>query len=270
MNQEERLTYLIEKLKEEDSNFFNIMDIDNCDFEYKKRIFRSLVNLRMPRDTSYEFLEIQDEFLQEEINKLGIVDTNKLPFIKNEFPCTNIKNDDKISLFKGDITRLNCDAIVNAANSKMLGCFVPCHGCIDNAIHTFAGVQLRQECDKIMKAQGHDEATGQAKITNAYNLPCKYVIHTVGPIVRDFITDKLKNDLKSCYENCLKIAEENKLKSIAFCCISTGEFHFDNEIAADIAVKTIDDFLDGAKYLERVIINVFKEKDYIIYRNLFQ
>lgn len=268
MNQEERVNFLIEKLLNEHENFIDI-NIPS-DFESKKNLFRSLVNIRMPQYTSPEFLKVQDEFLKEEIEKAGIVDVDKLPFIKDEFDCKNIINKDKISLYKGDITLLNSDAIVNAANSKMLGCFVPCHKCIDNAIHTYAGVELRQECFEIMKNQGHDEPTGEAKITKAYNLPCKYVIHTVGPIVDYAVTEKLKDDLRSCYENCLKLAEENELKSIAFCCVSTGEFHFDNEIAAEIAIETIDKFLDSSKYIERVIINVFKEKDYAIYKSIFQ
>lgn len=175
---------------------------------------------------------------------------------------------DKISLWRGDITRLSVDAIVNAANSQMLGCFVPCHGCIDNAIHSAAGIQLRNECAQIMEAQGHEESTGKAKITKGYNLPAKHVIHTVGPIVGMQVTEKQEEELKLCYLNCMKLAEKEGLKSIAFCCISTGEFHFPNKLAAEIAVKTVDKYLSSSK-LERVIFNVFKEEDYNIYKKIF-
>ena len=180
----------------------------------------------------------------------------------------NDKNIDKMSLWRGDITRLSVDAIVNAANSQLLGCFVPCHGCIDNVIHSAAGVELRNECAQIMERQGHEEPTGKAKITKGYNLPAKHVIHTVGPIVGMEVTEKQKEELKSCYVSCLKLAEKNGLKSIAFCCISTGEFHFPNKLAAQIAVETVDRYLSGSK-LERVIFNVFKEEDEYIYRKLF-
>ena len=165
---------------------------------------------------------------------------------------------------------MRCDAIVNAANSQMLGCFYPCHGCIDNAIHTFAGVQLRLACAELMRRQGHEEQTGQAKITSAYNLPSRYVIHTVSPIVRGNLTEKDKNLLASCYRSCLETAEENHLKSIAFCCISTGEFHFPNDKAAEIAINTVKTYLQETHSNMEVIFNVFKDKDYQIYRDLLR
>mgnify|MGYP004524758729 FL=1 len=173
-----------------------------------------------------------------------------------------------IYLWQGDITTLKCDAIVNAANNQMLGCFCPNHGCIDNAIHTFAGVQLRLDCAELMKKQGHEEPTGQAKITPAYNLPCRFVIHTVGPIVYGRLTDKDCELLRSCYRSCLKVADENSLKSIAFCCISTGEFHFPNERAAEIAIDTVKKYKAETQSEIKVIFNVFKDTDYKIYREL--
>ena len=170
-----------------------------------------------------------------------------------------------IYLWQDDITTLKCDGIVNAANSQMLGCFCPNHGCIDNAIHTFAGVQLRQECAEIMKAQGHAEPTGGAKITRAYNLPCKYVLHTVGPIVRGALTSEHERLLESCYRSCFALADKNGLKSLAFCCISTGEFRFPNERAAEIAVRTVADCKRETKSKIKIVFNVFKRQDYEIY-----
>ena len=171
-------------------------------------------------------------------------------------------------MWKGDITTLKCDGIVNAANSQMLGCFCPNHGCIDNAIHTYAGVQLRLECARIMGAQGREEPAGRAKITQAYNLPCSYVLHTVGPIVYGKLTEQNKTDLANCYRSCLKLAEDCGLRSIAFCCISTGEFCFPNEIAAQIAVGTVDEYKKQSGSKIKVVFNVFKEKDHAIYKRL--
>lgn len=163
---------------------------------------------------------------------------------------------------------MRCDAIVNAANSQMLGCFCPCHGCIDNAIHTFAGVQLREACAELMQEQGHEEETGKAKITPACNLPCKYVLHTVGPIIRGRLTKRDEELLASCYRSCIELAEENGVTSLAFCCISTGEFHFPNDKAAEIAVQTVKLYKEKTKSNMEVIFNVFKDMDYKIYRKL--
>ena len=163
---------------------------------------------------------------------------------------------------------MKVDAIVNAANSQMLGCFVPCHGCIDNAIHTFAGMQLRLECDRIMKAQGHLEPTGQAKITPGYNLPARYILHTVGPVVDGPLTPQHEAELASCYESCLALAAENHLESVAFCCISTGVFCFPNHRAAEIAAQTVRDFLAKDTSVKRVVFNVFKDLDLAIYEEL--
>ncbi|MDE7182389.1 MAG: protein-ADP-ribose hydrolase, partial [Clostridia bacterium] len=212
----ERQKFLIGYLLSEGKQDFELPS----DTDGQKRLFRALVNVRMPKAASKEFLQIQNEYLQEELRLKGVTDIDDLSPVA-----------DGIYLWKGDITTLRCDGIVNAANSQMLGCFCPNHGCIDNAIHTFAGVQLRQECAEIMKAQGKSEATGQAKITSAYNLPCKYVLHTVGPIVYGSLTKQHEEQLADCYRSCLILADKNGLQSIAFCCISTGEFHFPNERA---------------------------------------
>ena len=175
---------------------------------------------------------------------------------------------DGIYLWRGDITALRCDAVVNAANSQLLGCFLPCHGCVDNAIHTKSGIQLRLYCDALMKQQGHEEPTGKAKITPAYNLPCKYILHTVGPIVSGTVTQRDCELLASCYRSCLQLAAENGCKSIAFCCISTGEFHFPNERAAEIAVETVNSFLNTDASGICVIFNVYKQIDMEIYQKI--
>ncbi len=227
------------------------------DINEKWRLFRSLVNIRMPKPVSAGFLAVQDEMLQSMIHEKGITDIADLQPTRNS-----------IYLWQGDITTLKADAIVNAANSGMLGCFVPSHACIDNAIHTFAGVQLRLECAAIMEEQGHPEPTGQAKITEAYNLPNKYILHTVGPIISGKLTRKDCDLLASCYRSCLELAEQHNLDSIAFCCISTGEFRFPNKEAAEIAIKTVQDFISEKQSKVKVIFNVFKEIDYEIYARL--
>lgn len=218
---------------------------------------RALMNVRQPRPVSRDFLRIQDAYLQAEIAQKGITEISDLQAIQPG-----------IYLWQGDITTLSCDAIVNAANAQMLGCFCPCHGCIDNAIHTYAGVELRLECAEIMRKQGHAEPVGSAKITKAYNLPCWYVIHTVGPIVDGTITETDEECLSSCYRSCLTLADENRLQSIAFCCIATGEYHFPNRRAAEIAVRTVKNYKMQSKSRIEVIFNVFKDADYAIYREL--
>ncbi len=266
MTREERVDCLIAYLKKENSGYDTLQE--PYDYEGKRRLLRSLMNVRFPMEISEEYVVMQDALLREEAEEKGIVELEDISPIGELYPCTTIKNVEKMSLWRGDITRLSVDAIVNAANSQLLGCFVPCHGCIDNVIHSAAGVELRNECAQIMELQGHEEPTGKAKITKGYNLPAKHVIHTVGPIVGMEVTKKQKEELKSCYVSCLKLAEKNGLKSIAFCCISTGEFHFPNKLAAQIAVETVDRYLSGPN-LERVIFNVFKEEDEHIYRKLF-
>ena len=251
MTQAERRVYLIDYLLAERGETAEIPK----DEYNQKRFLRSLFNVRMPAPIDEGFLHVQDEYLQEEVARKGITDiADLLPIQKG------------IYLWQGDITTLKCGAIVNAANSQMLGCFYPCHGCIDNAIHTYAGVQLRNACYEIMNKQGHEERTGQAKTTPAYNLPCQYVIHTVGPIVGGRLTKDDCELLKSCYLSCLNEAVNNNLKSIAFCCISTGEFHFPNDIAAQIAVDTVKEY--QKQHEIEVIFNVFKDYDYELYREL--
>ncbi len=222
----------------------------------QKSLLRSLMNVRAPKAADDDFMKIQDEYLKCEISQKGITDSDTLPF-----------SEEKLSLWQGDITTLKCGAIVNAANSALLGCFVPCHKCIDNAIHTFSGIGLRLECANIMEKQGFDEYTGRAKITKAYNLPCGHVLHTVGPIVNGRLTDRHCELLASCYISCMELAEQNKIRSIAFPCISTGEFHFPNEKAAKIAVNTVRERLKNSA-LERVVFNVFKDEDRRIYEKL--
>lgn len=251
--QNEKLLFLIKYLLSESPRYQN-MEIPTDETE-RFRLFRSLVNIRPPKPISDDFLKVQDEYLQEETAYKGITDITDLqPISKN------------IYLWKGDITTLKCGAIVNAANSQMLGCFQPCHSCIDNAIHTFAGVQLRLKCAEIMRNQGYEEPTGQAKITLAYNLPCNFVIHTVGPIVQGKLTKKHCELLENCYRSCLEIAVQNQIESIAFCCISTGVFGFPQKEAAEIAVRTVQDFQKSHEI--KVIFNVFKESDDEIYRQL--
>lgn len=255
MTQTERRLYLIAALLKEQPQFSKI-EIPS-DKQEQKRLLRSLFNIRMPKPVTEEFLMVQDAYLQEEIRRKGITELSNLEPVSKE-----------IYLWCGDITTLKCDAIVNAANSEMLGCFCPNHGCIDNAIHTFAGVQLRLACRDLMKQQGHEEETGKAKITPAFNLPSRYVIHTVGPIVYGGLTKKDKDLLASCYRSCLELAERKGLKSIAFCCISTGEFHFPNDKAAQIAIETVKRYKEEIQSEIEVIFNVFKKLDYNIYKRL--
>ncbi|MCC8050809.1 MAG: macro domain-containing protein [Clostridiales bacterium] len=300
MTQDERRIYLIGELLSEEKQYRD-MEIP-ADEQQQKRLLRALFNIRMPKLVSSDFLEVQDQYLQEELQQKGITDVADLTPVQ-----------DGIYLWQGDITTLRCGAIVNAANSQMLGCFCPNHGCIDNAIHTYAGVQLRAACAELMAQQGHEEMetlsaplrsalnghpldvqrphlrsaadrfaqldnasrwgearTGDAKITPAFNLPCDYVIHTVGPIVSGRLTVRDKELLASCYRSCLELADQNGIRSIAFCCISTGEFHFPNERAAQIAVKTVKKYKEQTHSEIEVILNVFKDDDLQIYRNILR
>lgn len=229
------------------------------DPQEQDRLIRALFNVRPPKAASAALLAAQDVYLQDLLAQKGITDAETL---------SPTPGDERIVLWQGDITTLKADAIVNAANSALLGCFVPNHGCIDNAIHTFAGVQLRLSCDALMRAQGHPEPTGQAKITPGYNLPSRFVLHTVGPIIGRGVTDSDRALLASCYRACLALAAENGLTSVAFCCISTGEFHFPNEEAARIAVDTVKDYLGKDPRINKVIFNVFKDIDHGIYQRL--
>ena len=270
--QEDRLDYLLQKFKE-DSEQYKDLEVEDG-YENKRMALRSLMNIRMPRKMAEDIVKVQDEFLIHEAEEKGIVALSDIKTIKEQYGSTHPYGD-KLSIWQGDITRLAVGAIVNAANSQMLGCFVPCHRCIDNAIHSAAGIGLREECSYKMNQRRmkfgprYEEPTGQAMLTKGYNLPAQYVIHTVGPIVGYRLTEKHRQDLKNCYENVLKCCITNRIHSVAFCCISTGEFHFPNDEAAGIAVETVTSVLEscGSEF-DRVIFNVFKDLDKEYYEKL--
>lgn len=255
ITQGQRLDFLIRCLLNENEEYKN-REIPAGQRD-KRRLLRSLMNVRPPVPASEEFLKVQDAYLQERLAERGVTEPENLTPVQPG-----------IYLWQGDITTLAAGAIVNAANSRMLGCFVPCHGCIDNAIHTYAGTQLRMECARIMAGQMKEEATGKAKITKAYNLPCRYVLHTVGPIIYGTVTKTDCELLAGCYRSCLELAAAYGLKSVAFCCISTGEFHFPNELAAEIAIQTVRTWQQQNSNRIEVIFNVFKDSDYEIYKRL--
>lgn len=252
MNQSEKRLFLIQSLLKERPEYRDLSIPPESDSQ--RQLLRGLMNIRAPQRTDAEFLKTQDAYLQGETAAKGITDIAGLTPIQPG-----------LYLWQGDITTLKCDAIVNAANSGMTGCYIPNHRCIDNAIHTYAGVELRLACAELMEQQGHPEPTGQAKITPAFNLPCRYVLHTVGPIIDGRVTKEDKELLASCYRSCLELAAENGLESVAFCCISTGEFHFPNDLAAEIAVRTVKEFLKKQTSVKKVIFNVFKDLDKAIY-----
>ena len=255
MNQSEKRLFLIQALLKEQPQYRDISI--PADANSQRQLLRGLMNTRVPQRSETEFLQVQDEYLRGETAAKGITDVADLSPIQPG-----------LYLWQGDITTLKCDAIVNAANSGMTGCYIPNHRCIDNAIHTYAGVELRLACEEMMEQQGYPEPTGQAKITPAFNLPCRYVLHTVGPIINGRVTKEDKELLASCYRSCLELAAENKLESVAFCCISTGEFHFPNELAAEIAVRTVKEFFKKQTSVKKVIFNVFKDLDKAIYEKL--
>ena len=250
MKQIERLQYLVRYLMKEGAYECKIPHEEGDLFA----LYRSLVNVRQVAPISEEFLKIQDEMLQEEKNRKGII---------------NLPDTETLVLWKGDITRLHVDAIVNAANSQMEGCFIPGHSCIDNVIHTYAGIQLREECHAIMCKQGNPEPVGHAKITRGYNLPCSYILHTVGPMIQGALTREDEASLASCYTSCLQLAEEYRLQTVAFCCISTGVFHFPRQRAAEIAVQTVSEYLRSSS-IRQVIFNVFLSEDELIYKQLLK
>ena len=264
MTQNERLDYLVEEFKTDSVRYKDLTT--PSDTAGKRQLLRSLMNIRMPGEMDERVLEIQDDYLQERIRENGIVELGDIPEIR-----------DGISIWQGDITRLKVDAIVNAANSQMLGCFVPMHTCIDNCIHTFAGIQLRAECSRQMKkmraryGRDYEQPTAVPMLTDAYNLPAKKVVHIVGPIVQDDLTPELEQDLADCYTNTLELCAENNLRSVAFCCISTGVFHFPNKRAAEIAVHTVKEWIEAHPgEVDRVIFNVFKEEDREYYESELQ
>ena len=255
MTQEQRREYLIGALLNERGETAELPQDERA----QRRLLRALFNVRGPKPIDAEFLRVQDEYLQEVIREKGVTRLCDL---------TPVQGD--LYLWQGDITTLECDGIVNAANSQMLGCFCPNHGCIDNAIHTYAGVQLRAECNELMRAQGRPERVGTAKITKAYNLPCKYVLHTVGPVAYGGLNAEIESALASCYTACLRLADEHGLKSIAFCCVSTGEFGFPNARAAEIAVATVNEYKAKTLSAIKVIFNVFKDLDRNIYEGVMR
>ena len=257
MNQNERRLFLIRSLLNERLEYRDWRIPQ--DVSDQKLLLRGLLNVRPTQVCNPEFLRVQDAYLRQATAEKGITDCSALSPVQPG-----------LYLWQGDITTLKCDAIVNAANSGMTGCYAPNHRCIDNAIHTFAGVQLRLACAEIMERQGCPEPTGQAKITPAFNLPCRYILHTVSPIVDESPTERDCAQLESCYRACLTLAAENRLESIAFCCISTDEFHFPNERAAQIAVQTVKTFLNQKSSVKKVIFNVFKDLDREIYARLLR
>ena len=255
MDQAQRRLFLLQSLLKERTEY-RYVDIP-AEAESQRQLLRGLMNIRAPKDADEDFLKIQDEYLQGETAAKGITDIADLTPVQPG-----------LYLWQGDITTLRCDAIVNAANSGMTGCYIPNHRCIDNAIHSFAGVELRLACAELMERQGCPEPTGRAKITPAFNLPCRHVLHTVGPIIEGRVTQRDRELLASCYRACLELAAEYELESVAFCCISTGEFHFPNELAAEIAVETVKEFLKKQTSVKKVIFNVFKDTDRRIYKRL--
>ena len=259
MNRMEQIHFLNQILLSEMPEYHKQAAEFPKDITAQRRLLRSLMNVRPPMPLHADFLKVQDALLSAEREEKGVVNAASLSDA-TDFPG--------IAVWQGDITRLQADAIVDAANSDLLGCFCPCHGCIDNAIHSAAGLQLRDECNQMMQEQGHKEPTGLAKLTKSYNLPARYVLHTVGPIIYGGVTARDRRELASCYRSCLELAAKYKLKTVAFCCISTGEFHFPNQEAGEIAVKTVTDFLEHDSSIQKVIFNVFKDIDAEIYNRL--
>ena len=258
MTQQERLSYLVKGLVEEyrEKDKDEHIEIPNDEAE-QFTLFRALCNIRAAGAMPIEWMKVQDEYLNTLALEKGIVRIKDME-----------EREPQIYLWQGDITRLSVDAIVNAANNQLLGCFAPNHKCIDNAIHTFSGIELRMECARMTEYMEIPEKTGMARKTYAYNLPASHVIHTVGPIIYDTVTDLEKEQLASCYRSCLELANAYSLKSIAFCCISTGEFRFPNELAAQIAIDTVRTYLKETNSKIQVVFNVFKDIDYDIYNKL--
>ncbi|MCH3950935.1 MAG: protein-ADP-ribose hydrolase [Acidaminococcus sp.] len=261
----EQVTYLIRELQKEIPEYSELSVPKDPDEAFK--LFRALCNVRMPRKVSDKFLAVQDAYLRTLTSEKGITDSADLQ------PSTV---DSRLYVWQGDITTLRCDAIVNAANSQMLGCFRPLHNCIDNMIHTMAGVELRIECDRQMDAlrkkygKDYEQPVSVPMVTPGYNLPAKYVIHVVGPIVMGSLQESHKQKLADCYTHCLEAADAHGCESIAFCCISTGVFMFSADAAAGIAVKTVKEYLNAHpdSKIKRVVFNVFKDRDFALYKNL--
>ena len=263
MTQDERRRYLIDALLAERADGEKVVVPEGADDQ--RALLRALMNVRPPAPVASKVLAMQDAYLAERLRERGgAVDATALPSVDTDDLVLS-----RVALWRGDITRLAADAIVNAANDQMLGCFVPGHHCIDNAIHTYAGMQLRLDCARLMVAQGHAEPTGQVKVTPAYNLPCRHVFHTVGPITRDGRpTPRDENLLANCYRTCLEEATRRSLSTLAFCCISTGVFGFPREEAARIAMRTVLDHLTNNDRRLKVIFDVFLDSDQCVYQEL--
>lgn len=257
MTQSERREYLIQYLLKEDKKI--AVQKMPSDKQGQENMLRSLMNVRLPKPIGDDFLKIQDEYLIERNKERGLTDVSDL---------SPVDSDKRLYIWQGDITTLKCDAIVNAYNSQMLGCCSPMHACIDNFIHTYAGIELRLKMYEIMTGQGHDEEAGRAKITSGYNLPAKYILHTVGPIIQWKVTREDEELLASCYRECLKLAASSGVESIAFCCLSTGVLRFPQQRSAEIAVETVKNYLDKDSRIKKVIFNVFKDEDLRIYNSL--
>ena len=255
MNQSEKRLFLLQSLLKERPEYQPLAVPQ--DAAQQRQLLRGLMNVRPPQPSGADFLRVQDDYLRGETAEKGVIDADDLPPVQPG-----------LYLWQGDITALKCDAIVNAANSGMTGCYIPNHRCIDNAIHTYAGVELRRYCAELMERQGYPEPTGQAKLTPAFDLPCRYILHTVGPIITGRVMQRDRALLAACYRSCLELAAENNLESVAFCCISTGEFHFPHELAAEIAVSTVREFLTRDTSVKKVVFNVFKDTDKAIYQRL--
>ena len=261
----EKLDYLIDYLlKESEITDFDYSNID------KKSLYRVLVNIRQAKPISEDFLQVEDEYLQDELKKQNVTNVDDIKTINDQYQKSNLVNRDKICLWQGDITKLKIDAIVNAGNSQGLGCFLPNHNCIDNQINTFAGVRLRLACNEIMKNLNYNLETGKVIITKGYNLPAQNVIQTVGPVIDSRVTKQKQIELANCYKNSLEFAIENNIRTIAFPCISTGVFRFPKELASKIAIETVDEFISSHKdKIDIVVFNLWGDEDVIIYeRNI--
>lgn len=268
VEQNERLKYLTGKFIEDSGEYSSLSIPDSL--QEQRYLLRSLMNIRMPRVLDAETVRIQDEYLQERNRENGIVNISEIPSAAS---CgSTLPFASQMHLWQGDITRLSADAIVNAANSQMLGCFIPMHTCIDNCIHTFAGIELRAECARRMRQMQmkygpeYEQPTAVPMLTGGYNLPAKHVIHVVGPVITGRLTGEKEQQLADCYANVLDLCFENHLKSVAFCCISTGVFRFPNRRAAAIAVGTVSEwFSSHPDSCIHVIFNVYKEEDRTLY-----
>lgn len=260
----EKLDYLIKYLADENTRI-NVESHPSTTLE-KQRLYHALVNVRQPNKISDKYLESEDEYLQYLLSRKGVTKMDDIQTLDETYPDTKIRNSNKMALWRGDITTLEIDAIVNAANSQGLGCFMPLHKCIDNQINTYAGIRLRLECNEYMKTINYHLDTGKAFITGAYNLPSDYVIHTVGPIISTNVTDDDEKLLCDCYVNSLELSRKHDIKNLAFCSISTGEFGYPKTDACRSVLKCVDDYLDKHyDDFDRIVFDVFDEEDVMIY-----